>query len=262
MAKEQISSILRALRILECFMDGETEWTLKALVEHLGLPTTTVFRQVSTLAERQYLEQDPVRKSYRPGPRLLLLSSAILGQSDLRRTARPELERLSDTLKETINLSVLLERDIFYLDKVETHRSIVCNTQVGSRAPAYATSAGKAMLACQDDDQIEAYCRWMEEAAYPLTGKTITSPERLREELAAARLRGYAIDDGEIEDGLLCVAAPICDMNHRPVGAVSVSGPDYRMQADQAVMIREVCRTAQNISRLLGYRGTLRRETI
>ena len=59
MAKEQVSSILRALQILECFMDSRTEWTLKALVEQLGLPTTTVFRQVSTLAERGYLEQDP-----------------------------------------------------------------------------------------------------------------------------------------------------------------------------------------------------------
>ena len=68
MAKEQVSSILRALQILECFMDSRTEWTLKALVEQLGLPTTTVFRQVSTLAERGYLEQDPVRKSYRPAP--------------------------------------------------------------------------------------------------------------------------------------------------------------------------------------------------
>ena len=36
MAKEQISSILRALQILECFMDQETEWTLKALVDHLA----------------------------------------------------------------------------------------------------------------------------------------------------------------------------------------------------------------------------------
>ena len=255
MAKEQVSSILRALQILECFMDSRTEWTLKALVEQLGLPTTTVFRQVSTLAERGYLEQDPVRKSYRPGPRLLLLSSAILGQSDLRRTARPELERLSDTLQETINLSMLLERDIFYLDKVETHRSIVCNTQVGSRAPAYATSAGKAILACQSDDYIDEYCRWMEQAAHPLTANTIIDPERLRRELAVARLHGYAMDDGEIEEGLICIAAPICGMNGRAVGAVSVSGPDYRMQADQEVMIREVRRTAQSISRLLGYRG-------
>lgn len=255
MAKEQVSSVLRAMQILECFMDSETEWTLKALVEQLGLPTTTVFRQVSTLTERRYLEQDPIRKSYRPGPRLLLLSSAILGQSDLRRTARPELERLSNTLQETINLSVLLERDIFYLDKVETHRSIVCNTQVGSRAPAYATSAGKAMLACQDDGYVEDYCRWMEKEARSFTPNTIIAPDRLREELAFTRLHGYAIDDGEIEDGLLCVAAPICDMNHRAVGAISVSGPDYRMQAERETMIREVCMTARNISRMLGYRG-------
>ena len=255
MAKEQVSSILRALQILECFMDSNTEWTLKALVDHLGLPTTTVFRQVSTLADQRYLEQDPIRKSYRPGPRLLLLSSAILGQSDLRRTARPELERLSDTLKETINLSVLLEQDIFYLDKVETHRSIVCNTQVGSRAPAYATSGGKAMLACQSENYIDSYCRWMAQSARPLTANTITDPEVLRKELAFARLHGYAMDNGEIEVGLICVAAPICDMNHKAVGAVSVSGPDYRMQADQEMMIREVRQTAQNISRLLGFRG-------
>lgn len=236
-------------------MDSRTEWTLKALVEHLGLPTTTVFRQVSTLADQQYLEQDPIRKSYRPGPRLLLLSSAILGQSDLRRTARPELERLSDTVKETINLSVLLEHDIFYLDKVETHRSIVCNTQVGSRAPAYATSGGKAMLACQSEDYIDGYCQWMARKAQAFTATTLTDPEQLRKELAFARLHGYALDNGEIETGLICVAAPICDMNRKAVGAVSISGPDYRMQADQEMMIREVRQTAQNISRLLGFRG-------
>ncbi len=254
MAKEQVSSILRALQILECFMDGETEWTLKALVEHLDLPTTTVFRQVSTLADRQYLVQDAVRKSYRVGPRLMLLASAILGQSDLRRVARPELERLSDTVQETINLSVLLERDIFYMDKVETHRSIVCNTQVGSRAPAYATSGGKAMMACQSEAYIDEYCQWMRESARPLTANTITDADRLREELVQARLQGYAMDQGEIEDGLICVAAPIYDMNHKAVASVSVSGPDYRMREDQDVMIREVCRTAENISRLLGAR--------
>lgn len=255
MAKEQVSSILRALQILECFTDSETEWTLKALVEQLGLPTTTVFRQVSTLMEQKYLEQDPVRKSYHVGPRLLRLSSAILGQSDLRRMARPELERLSNTAEETINLSALLEHDIYYLDKVETHRSIVCNTRVGSRAPAYATASGKVMLAHQSEAQVDEYCVWMAEAARPLTDHTILDPERLRAELVQARTQGYAMDNGEIEVGLICIAAPIYDMNRRVVAAVSVSGPDYRMKADQEFMIREVRRTAEDISRLMGYRG-------
>ena len=146
MAKEQVSSILRALEILECFMDNETEWTLKRLVAQLDLPTTTVHRQLSTLTDRGYLVQDPIRKSYRVGPRLLLLSSTVLSHSDLRSTARPELEKLSATVKETINLSVMLDREIFYLDKVETFRSVVCNTKVGTRAPAHATSGGKIML--------------------------------------------------------------------------------------------------------------------
>lgn len=252
MAKEQVSSILRALQILECFTDNQTEWTLKSLVEHLNIPTTTVYRQVSTLTDRQYLEQDPIRKSYRVGPRLLLLASAILGQSDLRRVARPELERLSDTVQETINLSTLLEHDIFYLDKVETHRSIVCNTQVGSRAPAYATSSGKVMICQESEAYIDDYCQWMVQRAKPLTDRTITDPERFREELVQARVQGYAMDNGEIEQGLICVAAPIYDMNHKAVAAVSVSGPDYRMKEDQEVMIREVRRAADNISRLLG----------
>lgn len=159
MAKEQVSSILRALEILECFMDNETEWTLKRLVAQLDLPTTTVHRQLSTLTDRGYLVQDPIRKSYRVGPRLLLLSSTVLSHSDLRSTARPELEKLSATVKETINLSVMLDREIFYLDKVETFRSVVCNTKVGTRAPAHATSGGKIMLAFHDPDYVDAYCR-------------------------------------------------------------------------------------------------------
>lgn len=253
MAKEQVSSILRAIQILECFTDGETEWTLKALVEHLGLPTTTVFRQVSTLTSRQYLVQDPVRKSYQVGPRLMMLASAIMGHSDLRRLARPELERLSDTVRETINLSLLIEHDIFYLDKVETHRSIVCNTRVGSRAPAYATSSGKILLSEQSESYIEEYCAWMRRNARSLTANTITDPERLRGELIQAKLRGFAVDREEIEAGLICVGAAIYDINHRAVAAVSISGPNYRMQTDWETMVQEVRRAAEKISCLLGY---------
>ncbi len=252
MAKEQVSSILRAIQILECFTDGETEWTLKALVDRLGLPTTTVFRQVSTLASRQYLVQDPVRKSYQVGPRLMMLASSILSRSDLRRLARPELEHLSEAVQETINLSILLEHDIFYLDKVETHRSIVCNTRIGSRAPAYATSCGKVMLANLGAADMDCFCRWMEAQAKPLTERTITEPAKLLAELEAARIQGFAMDNGEIERGLICYGAPVYNMDGKVAAAVSISGPEYRMQEERQFMIKEVQKAAANISRLLG----------
>ena len=219
MAKEQVSSILRALEILECFMDNETEWTLKRLVAQLDLPTTTVHRQLSTLTDRGYLVQDPVRKSYRVGPRLLLLSSTVLSHSDLRSTARPELEKLSATVKETINLSVMLDREIFYLDKVETFRSVVCNTKVGTRAPAHATSGGKIMLAFHDPDYVDAYCRDLPQMQR-LTDRTVFSPDLLREQLAQARINGFAIDDGEIEPGLICVGAPIFGLDQTVVAGI------------------------------------------
>ena len=218
MAKEQVSSILRALEILECFMDNETEWTLKRLVAQLDLPTTTVHRQLSTLTDRGYLVQDPIRKSYRVGPRLLLLSSTVLSHSDLRSTARPELEKLSATVKETINLSVMLDREIFYLDKVETFRSVVCNTKVGTRAPAHATSGGKIMLAFHDPDYVDAYCRDLPQMQR-LTDRTVFSPDLLREQLAQARINGFAIDDGEIEPGLICVGAPIFGLDQTVMAA-------------------------------------------
>lgn len=253
MAREQVSSILRAIQILECFTDSETEWTLKALVDRLNLPTTTVFRQVSTLTSQQYLVQDPVRKSYQVGPRLVMLASSILSQSDLRRLARPELERLSDAVQETINLSILLEHDIFYLDKVETHRSIVCNTRIGSRVPVYATSCGKVMLANMSAEEIDRFCCWMKKRAKRLTERTIIEPEELKAELAAVRMQGFAIDNGEIETGLICYGAPVYDMDGKVTAAVSISGPEYRMQEEKEFMVKEVREAATNISRLLGY---------
>lgn len=253
MQKEPVSSILRVLQILECFMDSETEWTLKALVERLGLPTTTVFRQVSTLTAQHYLIQDPVRKSYHIGPRFMMLSSSILEQSSLRQTARPELERLSCAVQETINLSLLLEHEIFYLDKVETHRSIVCNTKVGSRVPAYATSSGKILLAEQSESYMDEFCSWMQQNAKSFTSNTIVDPAQLRSETAQARLHGFAVDRGEIEAGLICIGAPVYDMNRRAVAAVSISGPDYRMRSDWDHMVQEVRIAAKSISSLLGY---------
>ena len=73
-------------------------------------------------------------------------------------------------------------------------------------------------------------------------------------ELIHAKLQGFAVDREEIEAGLICVGAPIFDINHRAVAAISISGPNYRMQADWETMVREVRKTAEKISTLLGYK--------
>ena len=109
------------------------------------------------------------------------------------------------------------------------------------------------MLADQTDDYIDQYCEWMEKQE-PLTGNTISDSVRLRNELIAAKLNGYASDNGEIEKGLICVAAPIRDITKRVIAAVSISGPDYRMEEDLQEMISAVKKAAEQVSYMLGYR--------
>lgn len=252
MAKEQVSSILRSLQILECFMDDKTQWTHKRLAEELHLAPTTAFRHLSTLVEAGYLEQDPIRKTYRVGPQLLMLSGAVLSQSNIYQAAHPEMERLSEQVRETINLCVLSDNEIFYLDKVETHRSIACSTRIGNRLPAHATSCGKVLLSEKSEEFLQTYSIYMEEVA-PLTPYTITKDEDLRKSLSLIRQMGYATDDGEVEQGLTCIGFPIRDITGQIVAALSIAGPDYRMREEKDRMIHEGKQTAVNISRLLGY---------
>lgn len=251
MERDTLSSLTRAINILECFMDTSKEWTLKSIVSHIGLPTTTAFRYLSTLVSQGYLVQDPIRKSYKVGPKLLLLCSTISNRNDLKSVAHPEMEKLSEIVTETINLSMLIDKDIFYFDKVETHRTITCNTKIGTRAPAHASSGGKLILANQSSDFIDDYCSRLPQMK-PLTSKTNLDPQKLREELEWVRNSGYAIDNGEIEAELICIGAPIVDPYQKVIAAISIAGPIQRMEINMDFMISEVKKSAARISKMLG----------
>ena len=97
------------------------------------------------------------------------------------------------------------------------------------------------------------YCRDLPQMQR-LTDRTVFSPDLLREQLAQARINGFAIDDGEIEPGLICVGAPIFGLDQTVVAAVSIAGPTFRMKEELDVMTRAVKATAANISRLMGGR--------
>ncbi|MDO4614856.1 MAG: IclR family transcriptional regulator [Lachnospiraceae bacterium] len=253
MAKEQVSSISRMIRILECFMDQSREWTLKEIAGEVGLPSTTVFRHLSTLTAEEYLVQDPLRKSYQIGPRFIILAGAIWSQYDLRQIAKPELEKLCSEVEETINLTLLMEHDVFYLDKVDAVRSIVCSTHIGQRLPAYAAGCGKLLISQQSDEYIEEYLAWMSTHAKKFTENTITDPDAMREALSEIRRSGIGIDLEESELGLCCVSAPIYDSRHC-VAAISIAGPNFRMRERWEDMKAAARKTADNVSRILGYR--------
>jgi IclR family acetate operon transcriptional repressor len=73
----------------------------------------------------------------------------------------------------------------------------------------------------------------LSEPLIPCTATTITSLDRLREELEATRQRGYAFDDEEFEEGIRAVSTPIRDFDGNVIAALSMPGPAHRMAQER-----------------------------
>jgi len=144
---------------------------------------------------------------------------------------------------------------VLYIRIRESRQAVRMSQSLGSRAPAYCTSVGKALLAFQP---IEVVQQVIEQGLKRFTPNTITDSDMLLSELASIRARGYAIDDEEIEVGLRCIAAPIRDHSGQVVAAISVAAPVQRMTKKQVQgTTPTVVAAAEAISRRMGFLPTL-----
>jgi DNA-binding IclR family transcriptional regulator len=121
--------------------------------------------------------------------------------------------------------------------------------------PLHSTALGKALLAALPEEEREAKYRRMDFAAR--TDRTIRVLDDFRGEIRRTRARGYAIDDRENEPHGACVAAAILAVDGRPVGAMSVSGPHFRIHEHLDEFGEQVRATAAQIAWELGSGTTL-----
>jgi IclR family acetate operon transcriptional repressor len=195
---------------------------LSQLAKASGLPLPTIHRLVRTLVDLGYLRQEPSRH-YALGPRLIRLGES--SSRMLSSWARPHLARLVDELGETANLAMLDGDEIVYVAQVPSRHSMRMFTEVGRRVYPHCTAVGKALLANLPDESVQILLR---RTGMPRqTEHTITDPEEFARQLAWSAEHGYAIDDGEQEIGVRCVAVAVPDAPS-PL-ALSVSGPAPRM---------------------------------
>ena len=220
-----MQSVGRALDLLEIVGAAGGEIGLSELAARSGLPLPSIHRLVRTLVDRGYMRQLPNRR-YSLGTRLVPLGQ--VAGTMLGAWARPVLSDLVDGLGETANLAVLDGDAVTYVGQVPSRHSMRMFTEVGRRVAAHCTGVGKALLSTLPDDAVRDL---LTRTGMPAqTPRTITDPEALLVELARVRRDGHAVDEGEQEVGVRCVAVPV----RGPLGtlAVSVSGPAPRMTAD------------------------------
>lgn len=237
----QVQPVLKALQVLDYVVQQGRDVTLTETVRELGLPKTTVFRYLQTLSAAHMLDYDLKRDRYRSGPRFRELAGIDRQRHELKSLAHPEMCGLLERFNETINLAILAEHDVVYLDLAEPARSSKAQVRVGHRHPVHSTSLGKAILAFLPEG--DGASIW-DSAFAPLTMHTLTDASRLRRQIQDVRRTGYAMDVGENEDGYMCIGVPILDRVGYPVAAMSISAPQTRMRPDLAVQAAEHLRGA------------------
>lgn len=245
-----VQSIERIFDILELLSQERSGISLTEIGRRLDLHKSTVFRLMSVLRRRGYIEKGE-DNLYRIGVRFIELSSSYLNNIELKTEAEPILRNLSNLTGQTVYLATLQNNEVVYLDKVEQHNSLRKYAIVGQRRPLYCTSLGKAMIMHRRDEEIRDLFRWIPFERF--TPNTIQDLPALLEELHRSRERGWAFDNEEYEPGIQCLGAPIRDYRGVVIGAISVAMicVKEKMNTDQIAPL--IVRAAKEVSQRLGW---------
>ena len=246
-----IKPVLKALRVLKCVGDAGRELPLVEICRIVALPKPTVYKYLQTLREAGFVLYDPECECYWLGPNAWSLGRTVDPSLRVREVARPIMEHLRDRFGETINLGVLHGDEVVYLEMALCRQALRMQATIGAHDPAHTTSLGRAMIAFLPQD------RWKKHLPQQIqkrTARTITTHDALHAELVETRLRGYALERGENEEGALCIGAPIFDQDGNAIAAISLSAPATRISHLAETEVGEaVVQTARNISSRLGY---------
>jgi DNA-binding IclR family transcriptional regulator len=217
-----LGTVGKASRVLDLFTSETPEWGVTEAALALQIPRSSAHDLLGTLACTGLLRRVEGNR-YRPGVKLLCLSSAALDSFAVRGAARPVMECLARRLGATIHLAILDQAEVVYIDKVTPASGPQIKASgVGRRLPAHATAVGKALLAHQPSATITHTLECVD--LKQLTERTVCSVDALRFELRGALRAGVARDREGSVQGVCCHAAPINERG-ATTAAVSVSVP-------------------------------------
>lgn len=247
-------SVTTALQVLEAVALNQPVG-LSALARALGMPKSTVQRNLATLAEAGWIEPYEDGGRWQVGLRAFVVGSVVGSRGGLRPAALPVMKVLSAEVGETVHLMVPSGRDVVLVERIDSPHPLRTVAPLGARGPMHATSNGKSFLAALPQAEVEAYIR---EGLPAVTTRTIVEPAALRSDLEKVAELGYAICREELEEGVVSVGAAIRRGDGHPVASLSISGPVSRMLDDLLDEYgKKVRQAAESIAAALPARSDL-----
>lgn len=248
----RVKSADRVIQIFEAIGSKKGGLTHRELAAELEIPKGSLSPLLSNLVDRGYLTFDRLSKRYMLGPNLLVLTGRYLCSLEIVEIGRPILRELVAEIDEDTEIVVMKGDEVLFLHKEECSKPLKYSIAIGELAPAYATSAGKAILAHLPESDVAQYLAAV--GLTPITKKSITDPDSMRRELNEIRSIGLAYGREEFHEGICGIAAPVFNFYGSVVGAVVVTLPSIRFNRETKRFIEpRLKEAAARISRELGF---------
>ncbi len=247
-----VKSAYRVVRILEAVSSRRSGLKHSEISEILKIPKGSLSLLLSDLVTQDYLVLNRDGRRYMLGPQVLVIAKRYLGGLDIVTLGQPILKQLVADSGECGEIAVRRGDDLLMVCREDCSRPLRSVIQIGDRAPLYATSAGKAILAHLQSDEIEAYLSRVE--LKPLTRKTITNPKTLKKELDSIRAGGLAYCREELNEGVIALGLPVFNLHGQVAGSIVMPMPTIRYSAKKERKVEHLLRDAVSmLSHQLGF---------
>jgi IclR family transcriptional regulator, pca regulon regulatory protein len=229
--RDLIVGLAKGLAVIEAFDQAPVQLTIAEVARRCAITRAAARRCLLTLQQLGFAHSDG--RYFSLSAKILRLGQSYLYSAHLPRLVQPALHKLSSSLKEAASAGVLDGDDVICVAATTAGRVVSATLQLGTRVPAYCTANGRVLLAALAPATLET---WLErQALHALTPHTLTSPARLRSEVARVRAQGYACVDQELEAGLRTIAVPLANARGDTLAAMNVSAQAVRVSIDQLV---------------------------
>ena len=221
----------KTLDILEMIKTSDSGFTLAQLVRRVEMPKATVYRILTTLETRGYIDRTSAG-NYQMARKIFEMQRTVPIEQVLARVAQPVMERLVTSCKETVNLGILDAGEVVVIATVESPQAVRMTSKIGNRRYIHSTALGKALLGGMSEKDVTRLLRL--KGTPRLTDETLTTRTAVMAEIAKVRQQGWALDNQENENDGRCIGAPIAGPDRRAIAALSISGPVFRMDMARA----------------------------
>jgi DNA-binding IclR family transcriptional regulator len=219
----KVPAVEQATRVMLCLADnGSNPKSLTEICQEVGIHRSKAFSILNTLNEYGFVKKNPNRKGYVLGAGLLTLAGKLLDTLSLPRLAEPVLQDLAKKAGATVTLGIISDDKTYIVAEYLGAPGMGVSSPIGYVTPITYGAHGKVIAASLPEDELEELLKNKDLYFYGRPEKYDVT--RLRKELAQCRQNGFALELGDIQQGMNAVAAPILNQNSYPIGYVTIVG--------------------------------------